>query len=33
MGIKCFGLSVITDLGIEGVVVEVSHEEVQKVAK
>lgn len=33
MEIKCFGLSVITDLGIEGEVVEVSHEEVQKVAK
>lgn len=33
MGMKCFGLSVITDLGIEGEVVEVSHEEVQEVAK
>ncbi len=33
MGMKCFGLSVITDLGIEGQVEEVSHEEVQKVAK
>lgn len=33
MEMKCFGLSVITDLGIEGEVVEVSHEEVQKVAK
>lgn len=31
-GIKVFGISVITDLGIEGVVVEVSHEEVQKAA-
>jgi purine-nucleoside phosphorylase len=33
MGMKCFGLSVITDLGIEGMVEEVSHEDVQKVAK
>ena len=33
MGMTCFGLSVITDLGVEGVVEEVSHEEVQKVAK
>jgi purine-nucleoside phosphorylase len=33
MGMTCFGLSVITDLGIEGLVEEVSHEEVQKVAK
>ena len=31
-GIRVFGISVITDLGIEGVVVEVSHEEVQKAA-
>ena len=31
-GIKVFGISVITDLGLEGVVVEVSHEEVQKAA-
>ena len=31
-GIKCFGISVITDLGVEGKIVEVSHEEVQKVA-
>ena len=28
-GIKCFGISVITDLGVEGKIVEVSHEEVQ----
>ncbi len=28
MGIPCFAVSVITDLGIEGVTVEVSHEEV-----
>ena len=31
-GIRVFGISVITDLGIEGVVVECSHEEVQKAA-
>ncbi len=31
-GIRVFGISVITDLGIEGVIVEVSHEEVQKAA-
>lgn len=31
-GIKVFGISVITDLGIEGKIVEVSHEEVQKAA-
>lgn len=31
-GIKVFGISVITDLGLEGIVVEVSHEEVQKAA-
>ncbi len=30
-GIKVFGVSVITDLGVEGKIVEVSHEEVQKV--
>jgi len=33
MGMTCFGVSVITDLGIEGIVEEVSHEEVQEVAK
>ena len=27
-----FGVSVITDLGVEGKIVEVSHEEVQKAA-
>ncbi len=31
-GIRVFGVSVITDLGLEGQVVEVSHEEVQKAA-
>ena len=33
MGMTCFGVSVITDLGIEGQVEVASHEEVQKVAK
>ena len=33
MGMNCFGVSVITDLGVEGLVESVSHEEVQKVAK
>jgi len=33
MGMTCFGVSVITDLGIEGIVEAVSHEEVQKAAK
>jgi purine-nucleoside phosphorylase len=33
MGITCFGISVITDLGVEGIVEAVSHEEVQEVAK
>jgi len=32
MNMTCFGLSVITDLGVEGLVEEVSHEEVKKVA-
>ncbi|MCK5824067.1 MAG: purine-nucleoside phosphorylase [Ichthyobacteriaceae bacterium] len=32
MNMTCFGLSVITDLGAEGKVVEISHEEVQEVA-
>jgi purine-nucleoside phosphorylase len=31
-GIRVFGVSIITDLGIEGQVVKVSHEEVQKAA-
>jgi purine-nucleoside phosphorylase len=31
-GIQVFGISVITDLGIEGKIIEVSHEEVQKAA-
>ncbi len=33
MGIPCFAFSVITDLGVDGKIVEVSHEEVQKVAQ
>ena len=33
MGMHCFGVSVITDLGIEGEVHAVSHEEVQEVAR
>ena len=33
MGMTCFGISVITDLGVEGIVESVSHEEVQIVAK
>lgn len=33
MGMHCFGVSVITDLGIEGQVHAVSHEEVQEVAR
>ena len=33
MGMVCFGISVITDLGVEGIVEAVSHEEVQEVAK
>ena len=33
MGIECFGLSVITDLGVEGKIEEVSHEVVQEAAK
>ena len=33
MGMTCFGVSVITDLGLEGIVDAVSHEEVQIAAK
>lgn len=32
-GIEVFGVSVITDLGVEGIVEKVSHEEVQKAAQ
>lgn len=31
-GIRVFGVSIITDLGLEGQAEEVSHEEVQKAA-
>ncbi len=31
-GMDCFGISIVTDLGVEGVVQNVSHEEVQQVA-
>ena len=31
-GIRVFGVSVITDLGVDGKIIEVSHEEVQKAA-
>ena len=30
-GIRCFGISIITDLGVEGKIVEVTHEEVQEI--
>jgi purine-nucleoside phosphorylase len=32
MGLPCFAISIITDLGVEGKIVEVTHEEVQQVA-
>jgi purine-nucleoside phosphorylase len=32
-GMDVFGISIVTDLGIEGVVQNVSHEEVQHIAK
>lgn len=31
-GIRVFGISIVTDIGVEGKIVEVSHEEVQKAA-
>jgi len=31
-GIKCFAISIITDLGVPGKIVEVTHEEVQQIA-
>ena len=31
-GIRVFGMSIVTDLGVEGKIVEVTHEEVQKAA-
>ena len=33
MNIPCFGFSVITDLGVPGKIVEVTHGDVQKVAQ
>ena len=33
MGLSCFAISVITDLGVEGKIQKVSHEEIQKVAE
>ncbi len=32
MGLPCFAISIITDLGVDGKIVEVTHEEVQEVA-
>lgn len=33
MGIPCFAVSIITDLGVKGKIVEVTHEDVQRVAQ
>lgn len=33
MGLKCFGVSIITDLGVPGKIVKVTHEDVQRVAE
>jgi purine-nucleoside phosphorylase len=33
MDIPCFAVSVITDLGVEGMIVEISHQEVIEAAK
>ncbi|MDO9154950.1 MAG: purine-nucleoside phosphorylase, partial [Paludibacter sp.] len=30
-GMRCFGISIITDLGVPGKIVEVTHEEVQEI--
>lgn len=30
-GMRCFGISIITDLGVEGKIVEITHEEVQEI--
>ena len=32
-GMKVFGVSIVSDLGVEGKIVEISHEEVQEIAK
>ena len=33
MGLPCMAMSIITDLGVEGKIVEVTHEDVQRVAE
>jgi purine-nucleoside phosphorylase len=33
MDIKCFAISVITDLGVEGKIKKVTHEEIQEIAE
>ncbi len=33
MGMRCFGMSIITDLGVPGKIVKVTHEDVQRVAE
>jgi purine-nucleoside phosphorylase len=33
MGLPCMAMSIITDLGVDGKIVEISHEEVQEVAR
>lgn len=33
MGLPCFGISIITDLGVPGLIVKVTHEDVQRVAE
>jgi purine-nucleoside phosphorylase len=33
MGLPCFAISIITDLGVPGKIVKVTHEEIQKVAE
>jgi len=30
-GMKCFGISIVTDLGVPGKIIEVTHEEVQEI--
>lgn len=33
MNMNCFAISIITDLGVEGKIIEITHEEVQQIAK
>jgi purine-nucleoside phosphorylase len=33
MGIPCFAISIITDMGVDGRIVKVTHEDVQRVAE